>query len=52
VKHIIVVLSGKGGVVKSTVSTQFAITLKDSGYKGCMKGSCINHGLRKNVQNF
>jgi Mrp family chromosome partitioning ATPase len=33
VKHIILVLSGKGGVGKSTVSTQLAITLKESGYK-------------------
>lgn len=33
VKHIILVLSGKGGVGKSTVSTQLAITFKESGYK-------------------
>jgi Mrp family chromosome partitioning ATPase len=33
VKHIILVLSGKGGVGKSTVSTQLAITFKQSGYK-------------------
>jgi Mrp family chromosome partitioning ATPase len=33
VKHIILVLSGKGGVGKSTVSTQLAITLKENGYK-------------------
>jgi Mrp family chromosome partitioning ATPase len=33
VKHIILVLSGKGGVGKSTVSTQLAKTFKESGYK-------------------
>jgi Mrp family chromosome partitioning ATPase len=33
VKHIILVLSGKGGVGKSTVSTQLALTLKELGYK-------------------
>lgn len=33
VKHIILVLSGKGGVGKSTVSTQLALAMKDSGFK-------------------
>ncbi|KAG5895882.1 hypothetical protein JTB14_000497 [Gonioctena quinquepunctata] len=33
VKHIILVLSGKGGVGKSTISTQLALTLKEKGYK-------------------
>lgn len=33
VKHIILVLSGKGGVGKSTVSTQLALTLKEAGFK-------------------
>jgi Mrp family chromosome partitioning ATPase len=33
VKHVVLVLSGKGGVGKSTVSTQLALTLKESGYK-------------------
>ncbi|PSN58305.1 Cytosolic Fe-S cluster assembly factor NUBP2 [Blattella germanica] len=33
VKHVILVLSGKGGVGKSTVSVQLAITLKKAGYK-------------------
>lgn len=33
VKHIILVLSGKGGVGKSTVSTQLALSLKEAGYK-------------------
>lgn len=33
VKHIILVLSGKGGVGKSTVSTQLALAFKESGYK-------------------
>lgn len=33
VKHIILVLSGKGGVGKSTVSTQLALAFKESGFK-------------------
>ncbi|XP_071443339.1 cytosolic Fe-S cluster assembly factor Nubp2 homolog [Hetaerina americana] len=33
VKHIILVLSGKGGVGKSTVSTQLALGLKEAGFK-------------------
>lgn len=33
VKHVILVLSGKGGVGKSTVSTQLALGLKDKGFK-------------------
>ncbi|XP_044734496.1 cytosolic Fe-S cluster assembly factor NUBP2 homolog [Chrysoperla carnea] len=33
VKHIILVLSGKGGVGKSTISTQLALSLKDLDYK-------------------
>ncbi|KAG1679868.1 Cytosolic Fe-S cluster assembly factor NUBP2 [Nymphon striatum] len=33
VKHIILVLSGKGGVGKSTVASQLAIALKCSGHK-------------------
>lgn len=33
VKHIILVLSGKGGVGKSTISSQLALTLKEKGYK-------------------
>lgn len=33
VKHIILVLSGKGGVGKSTVSTQLALTLVERGLK-------------------
>ncbi|KAG8236457.1 hypothetical protein J437_LFUL016908 [Ladona fulva] len=33
VKHVILVLSGKGGVGKSTVSTQLALGLKELGYK-------------------
>lgn len=33
VKHIILVLSGKGGVGKSTISTQLALTLKERGFK-------------------
>ncbi|XP_012283676.1 cytosolic Fe-S cluster assembly factor NUBP2 homolog [Orussus abietinus] len=33
VKHIFLVLSGKGGVGKSTVSTQLALALKEAGFK-------------------
>ena len=33
VKHVILVLSGKGGVGKSTVSAQLALTLKENGFK-------------------
>ena len=33
VKHVILVLSGKGGVGKSTVSTQLALTLKEKNFK-------------------
>lgn len=32
VKHIILILSGKGGVGKSSVSTQFALTLASKGF--------------------
>jgi Mrp family chromosome partitioning ATPase len=33
VKHVVLVLSGKGGVGKSTVSTQLALSLVLQGYK-------------------
>ncbi|EFX87939.1 hypothetical protein DAPPUDRAFT_230298 [Daphnia pulex] len=33
VKHVFLVLSGKGGVGKSTVSTQLALTLQNCGFK-------------------
>ncbi|CAN6608910.1 cytosolic Fe-S cluster assembly factor Cfd1p [Trichomonascus vanleenenianus] len=33
VKHIVLVLSGKGGVGKSSVTTQMALSLVNSGYK-------------------
>lgn len=35
VKHIILILSGKGGVGKSTVSTQLSLALREKGYKVC-----------------
>lgn len=33
VKHVILVMSGKGGVGKSTVSTQLALAIKEAGFK-------------------
>lgn len=33
VKHVILVMSGKGGVGKSTVSTQLAMAFRDAGHK-------------------
>lgn len=33
VKHIILVMSGKGGVGKSTVSTQLALAFREAGLK-------------------
>lgn len=33
VKHIILVMSGKGGVGKSTVSTQLALAFHEAGHK-------------------
>lgn len=33
VKNVILVLSGKGGVGKSMISVQLALSLKESGYK-------------------
>lgn len=33
VKHVILVMSGKGGVGKSTVSTQLALGLVAKGYR-------------------
>jgi Mrp family chromosome partitioning ATPase len=32
-KHVLLVLSGKGGVGKSTVSTQLSLTLQENGFK-------------------
>ncbi len=39
IKHVILVLSGKGGVGKSTVTTQLALSLVQNGYK---VGSMVN----------
>lgn len=36
VKHVILVLSGKGGVGKSTVSTQLTLALRESGHKASL----------------
>ena len=36
VKHVVLVLSGKGGVGKSTVATQLALSLVDRGLKVCV----------------
>lgn len=44
VKRVILVLSGKGGVGKSTVSTQLALTLKERGYK--VQSSGKYHGYQ------
>lgn len=33
VKHVILVLSGKGGVGKSTVAVELALSLKHSGHR-------------------
>jgi len=35
VKHVILVLSGKGGVGKSTVAVQLAVGLVEAGYRVC-----------------
>lgn len=40
VKHKIVILSGKGGVGKSTVATQIALSLKQQGLKVHL---CLQH---------
>ena len=34
-QHVILILSGKGGVGKSTVATQIALGLKHAGKKVC-----------------
>lgn len=37
VKHVLLVLSGKGGVGKSTISTQLALAFKESGFRVSLK---------------
>jgi Mrp family chromosome partitioning ATPase len=44
VKRIILVLSGKGGVGKSTVATQLAFAYQESGLK------VYRHVLKKNLE--
>lgn len=52
VKHVILVMSGKGGVGKSTVSTQLALGLVTKGYR--VRSSKINikliHFCSKHLQ--
>ena len=45
IKHKIVVLSGKGGVGKSTVSANLAISLSEKGYNVGLLDADL-HGLR------
>ena len=35
VKHVVLVLSGKGGVGKSTVAVRLAVGLVEAGYRVC-----------------
>lgn len=49
IKHVILVLSGKGGVGKSTVSTQLALTLKDSGFKVMTSDNFLINKSKKNL---
>lgn len=50
VKQVILVLSGKGGVGKSTVSTQLALTLKEKGSRVRKVLSLLNV-FTSNLQN-
>lgn len=52
VKRVILVLSGKGGVGKSTVSTQLALTLKERGYKVSTISSDITQTFTYSFSNF
>ena len=46
IKHKIIVLSGKGGVGKSTISVNLALTLSEKGYNVGLLDSDL-HGRRK-----
>lgn len=47
VKHVLLVLSGKGGVGKSTISTQLALALKESGFRVSFRNCFATMFLRK-----
>lgn len=42
VKHVVLVLSGKGGVGKSTITTELALALRHAGKKVSTKPSCVH----------
>lgn len=42
VQHVVLVLSGKGGVGKSTITTELALALRHAGKKVSSKISCAH----------
>lgn len=42
VQHVVLVLSGKGGVGKSTITTELALALRHAGKKVSLKTSCAH----------
>lgn len=44
---MLLVLSGKGGVGKSTISTQLALALKESGFRVSFRSRSANRTLTK-----